>query len=227
MINALKDVNMIHVAQCWDDGVVNDARLTDILRKYHAKATFNINPGSQEQNTRTCTWKYQDFDVSKLSLSEMPSVYEGFQVASHTMRHQRADAVPVEDFVRSALDARHFIEDHFQQEAPGFAWPCGVTTDETVRALTESGFAYGRTVRYVDSVLPVAEPLRLHSNCHFLNPAFWEIFDKASPSGVFYFWGHSYELKEDEEKWEAFESKIARLSGLPDVQWFDVIDIVR
>ena len=31
---------MIRVAQCWDDGVATDIRLTEILRKYNAKATF-------------------------------------------------------------------------------------------------------------------------------------------------------------------------------------------
>ena len=35
----------VKVAQCWDDGVCNDIRVTDILRKYNAKATFNLNPG--------------------------------------------------------------------------------------------------------------------------------------------------------------------------------------
>ena len=34
------------VVQCWDDGVVNDVRLTNLLRKYNAKATFNLNPGN-------------------------------------------------------------------------------------------------------------------------------------------------------------------------------------
>ncbi len=218
---------MIRVAQCWDDGVLNDARLADIFRKYQAKATFNINPGLREPNTRTNKWKYQDFEVQGLSLAEMPSVYKGFKVASHTMRHPNADKIPVADFVREAVDARKYIEDHFQQEAPGFAWPCGVTTDDTVKALSDCGFAYGRTTKNVESVLPVAEPLRLHSNCHFLNPNFWDIFAKARPSGVFYFWGHSYELKNDEAKWADFEAKIARLSAEPDVQWIDVIDIVR
>ena len=36
---------MIKVAQCWDDGVATDIRLIEILRKYNAKATFNLCPG--------------------------------------------------------------------------------------------------------------------------------------------------------------------------------------
>ena len=33
---------MIKVAQCWDDGVATDIPLTEILRKYNAKATKTI-----------------------------------------------------------------------------------------------------------------------------------------------------------------------------------------
>lgn len=36
---------MLKVVQCWDDGVYTDLRLTELLRKYNAKATFNLNPG--------------------------------------------------------------------------------------------------------------------------------------------------------------------------------------
>ena len=30
------------VMQCWDDSVTNDIRLVELLRQYHAKATFNF-----------------------------------------------------------------------------------------------------------------------------------------------------------------------------------------
>ncbi len=33
------------VIQCWDDGIADDVRLTGILRRYSAKATFSLNPG--------------------------------------------------------------------------------------------------------------------------------------------------------------------------------------
>jgi peptidoglycan-N-acetylglucosamine deacetylase len=39
------------IVQCWDDGVVDDVRLIDILRKYGAKASFNLNFGTH-QTTR-------------------------------------------------------------------------------------------------------------------------------------------------------------------------------
>ena len=43
------------VVQCWDDGVTADVRLTDILRRHDAKATFNLNAGLHEAR-RTPGW---------------------------------------------------------------------------------------------------------------------------------------------------------------------------
>jgi hypothetical protein len=39
---------MMKLVQCWDDGVNDDIRLTQILRKHGAKATFNLNPTSHK-----------------------------------------------------------------------------------------------------------------------------------------------------------------------------------
>ena len=47
---------MIRVAQCWDDGRATDIRLIEILRKYNAKATFNLVPGGMEENTIAPCW---------------------------------------------------------------------------------------------------------------------------------------------------------------------------
>jgi len=36
------------IVQCWDDGVNDDIRLTELLRRHCAKATFNLNPGTHK-----------------------------------------------------------------------------------------------------------------------------------------------------------------------------------
>jgi len=218
---------MYKVAQCWDDGVVNDVIVAEICRKYNAKATFNINPGRRDKTLRKCQWTYQDFDVLGLALDEMPSVYEGFQVASHTMTHPNPAKISPAEFRREAVDARKYIEDVWQREARGFAWPYGVYNDVCVEILREEGFAYGRTTKNVESVIPCEEPLALPSNCHFLNPDFFAILEKAKKTGNFYFWGHSYEMKNDPALRNRYENIIRTISADPDAVWVDVIDLVK
>ena len=163
----------------------------------------------------------------KLAWSEVKDVYEGFEVASHTMVHCNVGVVDDKVFVADALAARNVLEDLFQKECRGFAWPCGRYSPETCALMREAGFAYGRTTEYAESVLPCKEPMSLKSNCHFMNPNFWDIFEKARPSGVFYFWGHSYEMMEDPELWRAYEDKLRRFDEDPEVEWINVIDLVR
>lgn len=225
---------MVKVACCWDDGVVNDIRLIELLKKYNAKATFNLNPGLHPQKRDSSRWvppdqgSFHGFVNGKVGLNELKEIYGDFQVASHGWTHKNAGECPDEEFLKDALDARHFLEDLFQRECPGYAWPCGRYTPATAKLLKDAGFRYARTTEYTDRVGVTDAPLRLQSSCHFLDNRFWEKFLAAKNSGnIFYFWGHSYEIMDCEGLWQLTEQKFAMLAEDPDVQWIDVVDIVQ
>lgn len=141
------------VVQCWDDGVTADVRLIGILRRYGAKATFNLNLGLHEK-----------------------------------------------------------------QRKPG-------TYNEAVmEVLREAGHIYARTTQNVDKPFPPANAMEFHPNCHFRAQDIWERYEKAREGGVFYFWGHSYEMI-TEEMWSTFESMIARISNDPTACWGDLTEL--
>ena len=224
----------VKVAQCWDDGVATDIRLTEIFRKYHAKATFNLCPGIMADERvephwnppQGRSWAINGFTGGRVGKNELVKIYDGFQVASHCWKHETPTCVPDAEFFKGAVDARKFLEDTFQRECRGFAWPCGRHTPETEKMLVDAGFAYGRTTGNVADVTACTNPIALDSNCHFMNRNFWKIFEEAKPTGVFYFWGHSYELMDCPQFWERFDLMIKTLSEDPDVEWVDVIDLV-
>lgn len=224
------------VVQCWDDGVINDERLAEMFRRHGAKATFNLNPGLMKEDSRIdCGWVKQGegtrnhnfgFAAGKLSHRDIPEVYKGFKLASHCWRHENAGSIPDADWIRSAMDARKFVEDIVQAPCPGFAWPCGITTPETIALLRENGFAYGRTTKTTFDVTDCQEPLAISPNCHFKAPDFWERYTKSKEVGVFYFWGHSYELFQYDAMWDNFEAMVKYISEDPEAEWADVVDIV-
>lgn len=227
---------MVYVAQCWDDGVATDIRLTEILRKYNAKATFNLCPGIIAAHRiepswvqgKNYEWNHCGFLGGTVGMDELTQIYDGFQVASHCMRHETVGRVDDEIVIKAAIDAKHFLEDKFQRECPGFAWPCGAFNDNVIRQLKDAGFTYGRTTKNTDDVLACEEFLALNSSCHFLNNSFWQQFDKAkAANGVFYFWGHSYEMLDSQGLWNHLEDMIATLNADPDVQWINVCDIPK
>ncbi len=229
-------MSKMKVVQCWDDGPATDVRLTQILRSYGAKATFNLNIGCMKPermkpywrhyDPRDTAWDHKGFRGGRVGLKEMRSVYDGFQVASHCWAHENAPFMPVEDFLDAAMRCRRYLEDVFEQECRGFAYPCGRTTPEATKAMREAGFLYGRTVANTDNVCECADTLEMPTNCHFQHEAFYQRYEAAKATGVFYFWGHSYEMFEYDPLWDQLEEKIRFITNDPESEWADVVDIV-
>ena len=226
---------MMKVVQCWDDGANSDVRLSGLLRECNAKATFNLNPGLMGKRVPSSwikpgdkDWSFHGYRHGKIGLKDIAEVYDGFQLASHCWKHEKAGTIPDQEWIKSALDARHYLEDIVQHECRGFAWPYGCFTPETVRLLRENGFAYGRITKNTDDVINSPEPMVLPSSCHYQAGDFWDRYERAKQNGnkVFYFWGHSYEMFDYEPLWQQLEDKIRYITEDPDTEWADVIDIV-
>lgn len=227
-----RTIIMVRVACCWDDGMETDLRLIELLKKYHAKATFNLNPGLYyPDRRRTSGWQFPDnphFINRTFSRKELPEVYRGFRIASHGYFHADLRKVTTEEYVYDATEARKALEDLFQMEIPGFVYGGGFCSEEAARALADAGFVYGRTVENTDHVLQISNPLLLKSSAHFRHGDFLDRFDAAKrENGVFYFWGHSCEMQDREAEWEMFEQRLARIANDPETRWIDVVDIVR
>lgn len=227
----------VRVAQCWDDGVFTDIRLAEILKKHKAKATFNLCSGITTDESVPISWGKPDgikppnintFFSGRVGKDRMMEVYGDFEVASHCDMHENARTTEPNAFLESAMKSRRFLEDFFQKECHGFAWPYGTYTEEAANLLKDAGFAYGRTTQYTDNVLAYEHPLIFHSSTHFMNRLFWQKYQEAKEnSGVFYFWGHSYEMADFPQYWENFEAMIAYISNDPEAEWVDVIDLVK
>lgn len=217
---------MLKVVQCWDDGVNDDIRLIEILRKHGAKASFNLNPathGDVRQGDHSEKWGKA---IQRLARSELNEVYAGFTIANHSMTHPWPTRIALDDWRREVVDSRKILQDWFQQPILGFVYPFGDCDAATADIVREAGHVYARTTKNATPCLPVKDPMLLPSDCHFSNDRFWDLYAKAKASDakVFYFWGHSYELCTEEE-WAAFDNKIARISADPDCEWADLPEL--
>ena len=96
-----------------------------------------------------------------------------------------------------------------------------------LKMLADAGFAYARTVDAVDDIRTCQSLMIFNPNTHFMAPDFMEKFAKAKSTGMFYFWGHTYELTDDPELWEECERRIAAISADPDVEWVNVTDLAE
>jgi len=214
----------MRIVQCWDDGVVDDIRLCEILRRHGAKATFNLNWGLHSQQ-RAGNWKYKGKEVFKIAIPELIEVYKGFLIGNHSLTHPHltklsADAARCE--IRKNKDA---LEQHFGQAVTGFAYPFGACNETVGNIIAEEGHVYARTVENRNPCFPPDNPMAFHPNRHFNAADFWEEFEKVKAlDGVFYFWGHSYEIT-TEADWLAFEKKIERISREATATWVNLPDL--
>lgn len=211
------------LVQCWDDGVTTDVRLVSLLRRHGARATFNLNAGLHARQ-RQLGWHHRGTEVWRLGHGELREVYEGFGIANHTLTHPHLERLPMEVARSEIRDGRARLQDLFDQPVRGFAYPFGSFDDAVMQAVREAGHRYARTTRAAHAGVETVEPMAVAPSCHFLAPDFWQRLDRARPTGVFWFWGHSYELV-DEAMWAAFEASVARLGAEPGVQWCDPSDL--
>lgn len=211
------------LVQCWDDGVTTDVRIVSLLRRYGACATFNLNAGLHGRE-RQFGWRHRDTEVWRLAQDELREVYGGFSIANHTLTHPHLEQLPIAAARREICEGRARLQALFDQPVNGFVYPFGTFDDAVVQAVHDAGHVYARTTRAAESGIGTADAMVAAPSCHFLAPDFWQRFDRARTSGVFWFWGHSYELV-DEAMWTAFEASLARLCAEPGVRWCDPTDL--
>lgn len=217
---------MMKVVQCWDDGVNDDIPLIDILRKHKAKASFNLNPTTHKETREGGFNERWKKTIQRLARGELASVYAGFTIANHSMTHPWPTRIPLEQWRGEVVDARKILQDWFQQPILGFAYPFGDYDDATAAVVREAGHVYARTTKNVTPCYRPEDAMKFHADRHFHAEDFWERYEqaKASGCGVFYFWGHSYEMCTPEQ-WAAFDAKIARISADPDAEWAELPEL--
>lgn len=214
---------MLTVVQCWDDGVSTDIRLVEMLRRYQARATFNLNAGLYGK-ARRFGWMHGDMPVQRLGWDELPRIYEGFTIANHSLTHPRLDQMERDAALREIVEGRERLRQAFGQPVLGFAYPFGTYTQETMVLVGAAGHIYARTGHSGCFSFPPQDPMVFHPCCHFLAYDFWSQYETAKQCGVFYFWGHSYEMT-SEAMWSAFEEALKRIHNDPEACWGDLPDL--
>ncbi|MBQ6830632.1 MAG: polysaccharide deacetylase family protein, partial [Clostridia bacterium] len=120
-----KDQHLLKaVTFSYDDGVIQDVHLIELLNKYGLKATFNLN--SELLGKGGCmpvaTGKVAHY---KLPPSDVRAVYEGHEVAAHTLTHPLLTKLDEAEIIRQVEQDRLNLSDLMGYEVIGMAYPCG------------------------------------------------------------------------------------------------------
>ena len=66
----------------FDDGVIWDQWFIEMLNHYHIPGTFNLNSGLED-----FVWNYGPHPIRRLRLAENRHIYDGHEIASHSLHH--------------------------------------------------------------------------------------------------------------------------------------------
>ncbi len=209
----------------YDDGVTQDIRLIELLNKYGLKCTFNLNSELlgekgilRRENQRIVHYKIHPDDVK--------SVYEGHEVAVHTLTHPNLTQLDDAQIIRQVEQDRLNLSELVGYEVIGMAYPCGGVNndDRTAKIIQENtGVKYSRTITCNNS-------FSLQDNLYRFNPSAYHLdFDNLMSLGqqfvdleaktpqIFYVWGHSYEMDYRPDYWIRLEEFFKLISNRSDI----------
>jgi len=217
----------------YDDGVVQDIRLIEIMNKYGLKGTFNLNSGiyCREDKVR------EKFD-GRLKLSEAKELYinSGHEVAVHGLTHPFMEKLDSAELIYEVTEDRKNLENQYGEIVRGMAYPFGTYNDRVVDILEKCHIAYARTTKSTNKFDLPDNWLMLHPTCHHkseklmeLIKSFVEVPHRHRNPEMFYLWGHSYEFDYG-NNWEIIE-EFAKFAGGHDHIWYatniEIYDYVK
>ena len=212
----------------YDDNVLQDKKLVALMNKYGIKATFNLNSGifSDRTHIHTCAGvTYEHFHIEP---EEVRDLYAGHEIATHSVTHPSLVGLDDETFTKEIVCDMEALSSLAGYQVNGHAYPGGCFDEETARRLGEKGIRYARTIVSTGTFDFPEYPLIWNPTVAHVDPTNGfrinkELFDLAdkfikAERGLFYVWGHSYEL-DPYDNWEVLEEFFKKISGHDDIMY--------
>lgn len=211
----------------YDDGVMQDVRLASLLNRYGIKGTFNLNSGLMEIEFE---WIHENgMTVKRLSRQAVAGLYDGHEVASHTLNHPYMSSLSRDEILREMTVDKRNLETLFGRAVAGFAVPFDYYDERIAECARQSGFAYARMSEVTNGYCPWQDPFHWKCGFYHIMPGLREYVDGFLDSdeelALCQIVGHSYDL-DALQLWEVTEGIFRRVSEREDIWLATNLDIV-
>ncbi|MCR4879540.1 MAG: polysaccharide deacetylase family protein [Bacilli bacterium] len=178
-----------------DDGTIYDKTTIDLFNKYGIKGTFNLNSGLQD-----FVWYLGELPIRRLDLYQSRDLYNGHEVASHTLTHPYLDQCPDEIVIKEVNEDIYNLETIFDDEITSFATPFETCGDREVNLIQ-----YGTKITNIrlseidESFSKPIDPYHIKVTALDIHRAL-ELIDEfiaKEDATLFVYAGHSYDFYVD------------------------------
>ena len=202
----------------YDDGKLSDRKLVAIFNQYGIKGTFHLNSG------------LIDGDPHRVPASEIHELYQGHEVAVHTLTHPTIARCPMEQVVQQILEDRKNLERLVGYTVRGLSYPNGSYNQAIQSMLPHVGIEYSRVVGSSESFELPDNLFAWQATCHHKHDLIrlgeeFAALHKTQYLYMMYVWGHSYEFDND-GNWDLIEQFCRNMNRREDVWYATNIEIV-
>jgi peptidoglycan/xylan/chitin deacetylase (PgdA/CDA1 family) len=215
----------------YDDGRSEDRRLVKLMNKYGLIGTFHLN-----SNKLGLT--------NYLNKAEIKELFAGHEVSVHSANHPNLTALSKIDIVYEIAEDRKELERLVNYPVRGMAYPFGNYNDFLIETIKGLGIEYARTVYDSYNFDIPKDFLQWRATMHQFGKAYTEPnnpendkrelehfyqtineFLQTKNLALMDVWGHSYEIGNDENKWNETEKFFKMVSNNPNIYYAKQIDV--
>ena len=204
-----------------DDGTVFDKKTISIFIKYGIKATFNLNSGLQD-----FVWFQDWLEVRRLRLEENKAIYDGHEVASHSLTHPYLTSLSDEDIYREVKQDIDNLRNIFHCDIETFSFPFDGYDERSINIIKSLGITH--------IILPcIDDSFRRPIDAYHIRVTSWNIDDALTKvqrfiedeqAEIFVYLSHSYDY-EYENSYDKLEELCRIVSENEDIKIVCIKDL--
>ncbi len=209
----------------YDDGIIYDRKLVEIMNQYGIRGTFNLNSAFLGQDL-VMNGPRGSMDMSKVREEEVPVLYAGHEVAGHGLNHASPTDIGGPAYLYETIEDKANLEKVTGKVIRGYAYPFGFYNESVKTTLHQCGYHYARVVDTTGKFTLPADFLEWKGTAHHNDPKLMELAENfcknerfSMGKKLFYVWGHSYEFA-GMNNWEVIENLCAYMHDHGEDVWF-------
>jgi len=198
-----------------DDGTIYDERVIALFNKYGIHATFNLNSGLNNY-----TWYKGDIPITRFNLNDVVKLYNGHEVASHTLTHPHLDELDEWGVIHEINEDIVNLNNIFSRHIRTFATPFHNSGEREISIIRKHTLL--RSVRLsvidesflrpIDSYHYKVTALNIDRALELIND-----FIANKEAEIFIYAGHSYDFMLN-NSWDKLEELVKILVNNQDIK---------